>query len=148
MAPTDPCCTIGTKMITKAVHFTSLSKCSRSYGVNNKTRIFVGTVLEVEIGTKATTLGRRRAFVVARFNLGKVDMKVATINISILKLHTTEPPRTYTGGDGGERDAASTTTTTGDTTATYPVSFQVFEAPAPYPLNDEAFRVVVAQPTS
>ena len=39
-------------------------------------------------------------------------------------------------------------TTTGDTTATYPVSIQNFEAPAPYPLNDEAFRLVVAQPMS
>ena len=29
---------------------------------------------------------------------------------------------------------------------TYPVSVQVFEAPSPDPLNDESFRVVVAQP--
>ena len=36
-------------------------------------------------------------------------------------------------------------TTTGDTTITNLVSVQVFEAPAPPPLNDEAFRVVVAK---
>ena len=42
--------------------------------------------------------------------------------------------------------ASVTTTTTGDTTITDPVSVQVFEVPAPDPLNDEAFRVVVAQP--
>ena len=71
-------------------------------------------------------------------------MKVATTNIRSVKLYTTEPPRPSTGGDGGERAAAATTTTTGDTTVTDPVSVQVFEAPAPDPLNDEAFRVVVA----
>ena len=42
--------------------------------------------------------------------------------------------------------AAATTTTTGDTTVTDPVYVQVSEEPAPDPLNDEAFRVVVAQP--
>ena len=31
-------------------------------------------------------------------------------------------------------------------TVKYPVPVKVLEAPAPYPLNDEAFRVVVAQP--
>ena len=37
-------------------------------------------------------------------------------------------------------------TTNGDTTVTYPVSVQVFKVPAPDPLNDEAFIVVVSQP--
>ena len=46
-------------------------------------------------------------------------MKVATINIKSVKLHTPEPLRPDTGGDGGERYAAATTTTTGDTTITY-----------------------------
>ena len=73
-------------------------------------------------------------------------MKVATTNIRSVKLYTTEPPRPSTGGDGGERDPAVTTTTTGNITVTDPVSVQVFEAPAPDPLNDEAFRVVVTQP--
>ena len=86
-----------------------------------KTRILVGTVLEVEIGPKATALGRRRTFVVARFDLSGGAMKVSTINIQSVKLHTPEPPRTSIGGDGGERDAAATTTTTGDTTVTDPV---------------------------
>ena len=36
--------------------------------------------------------------------------------------------------------------TTGDTNVTDPVSVQVFEAPAPYPLNEETFRLVVAHP--
>ena len=73
-------------------------------------------------------------------------MKVATINIRSVKLHNIQPPHTSTGGDGGERYAADTMTTTGDTTVTNLVSVQVFEAPSPAPLNDEAFRVVVAQP--
>ena len=73
-------------------------------------------------------------------------MKVATINISSVNLHTLEPPSPATVGDGVERDASTTTTTTGDTTVTDPVTIQVFEAPAPDPLNNEAFRVVVAQP--
>ena len=73
-------------------------------------------------------------------------MKVATINIRSVKLHTPEPPCPYTGGDGGERSSAATTTTTGNTTVTDPVYVKVFEAPVPDPLNDEAFRVVVAQP--
>ena len=75
-------------------------------------------------------------------------MKVATINILSVKIHTPETPLPYTGGDGGERAAASATTTTGDKTVTYSVSVQVFEAPVPDPLNDESFRVVVAQPMS
>ena len=37
---------------------------------------------------------------------------------------------------------------TGDTTVTDPVSVRFFEAPAPDPLNNETFRVVVAQPMS
>ena len=49
-------------------------------------------------------------------------------------------------GGGGERSAAATTTTAGDKTITDPVSVQVLEVPAQYHFNDEAFRVVVAQP--
>ena len=100
----------------------------------------------MEIGPKATALGRRRNFVVARFDIGGGAMKMATINIWSVKLHTTEPPCPSTVGDGGERAAASTTTTIGDTTVIDPFSVQVFEAPASDPLNDEAFRVLVAHP--
>ena len=108
------------------MHITSLAECSRRYGANKKTRILVGTVLEVEIGPKATALGRRRTFFVAIFDLGGGAMKVATINIQSFKIHTPEPPRSYNGGDGGERAAAATMTTTGDKTVTDPVSVQVF----------------------
>ena len=73
-------------------------------------------------------------------------MKVATINIRSVKLHTPEPLCLATDGDGGERAAAATTTTIGDTTITDTVFVQVFEVPAPHLLNDEAFKVVVAQP--
>ena len=90
--------------------------------MNKKTRILVGTVLEVEIGLKATIFGRRSSFVVLIFYFGGGSMKVATINIRSVKLHTPEPPRPSTGGDGGERAAAATTTTNGDTTVTDPVS--------------------------
>ena len=38
--------------------------------MNKETIILVGTVLEVEIGPKATALGRRRNFVVGKFYLG------------------------------------------------------------------------------
>ena len=48
--------------------------------------------------------------------------------------------------DGGERADSATMNTTGYTTIIDPVSVQVFEAPAPDPLNDETFRVVVAHP--
>ena len=148
MAPTDPRCDIGTKIDTNAVHFTSLAKFSRRYGENKKNIIIVGTFLELEIWPKATALGGRRTFVVARFDLGGGSMKVVTINIRSVKLHTLETPRPFTGGDGGERADVATTTNTGDTIVTYPVSVQVFEAPTPDPLNDESFRVVVAQPMS
>ena len=130
MAPTDPCRTIGTKIETKEVHVTSLDECLRRYGAKKKTIIIVGTVLEVKIGTKATALGRHRTFFVARFDIGGGAMKVATINIRSVKIHTPKPPRTSTGGDGGERAAAATLTTTGDKTVTDPVSIEVFEAPA------------------
>ena len=123
-----------------------MDKCSRRYKENKKAIIIVGTVLEVEVGPKATALGRRRAFVVEKLDLGGGYMKVATINIRSVKLHTPGPPRPDIGGDGGYRAAAVTTTNNGDTTVTYPVSVQVFKAPAPDSLNDEAFRVVVAQP--
>ena len=69
-APTDTRYTIITKIKTKAVHVTSLVECSRRYRAKTKTGIPFGTVLEMEIGPKATTLGRRRAFSVARFDLG------------------------------------------------------------------------------
>ena len=72
-------------------------------------------------------------------------MKVTPINIRSFKIHSPEPPRPSTGGDGGDRSADATTTTTGDTPVIDPVSVQVFEAPAPDPLNDKEFRVVVAQ---
>ena len=75
-------------------------------------------------------------------------MKVVTINIRSVKIHTPEPPRTYTVDDGGERAVAYTTTTNGDTTVTDPVYVQVFEAPAPDPFNDVAFMVVVKHPIS
>ena len=101
VAPTDPRCTIGTNINTKAVHVTSLAKCSRRYGANKKIIILVGTVLEVEIGLKANALGRRRTFVVAIFYLGGGDMRVATINIWSVKIHTPEPPRPSNGGYGG-----------------------------------------------
>ena len=126
MAPTDPRCTIGTKINTKDVHFTSLDECSRRYGANKKTIILVGTVLEAEIRLKATALGRRTTLVVARFDLGGGAMKVATINIRSVKLHTTEPPCPSNSGDGGERAASATTTTTGGITITDPVSVNFF----------------------
>ena len=88
MAPTDPRFTIGNNIETKAVHFTSLSGCLRRYGANKKPIIIVGTVLEVEIGPKANALGRRRTFVVSRFDLGGGSIKLATINIRIFKLQT------------------------------------------------------------
>ena len=75
-------------------------------------------------------------------------MKVAKINIRSVKLHTPEPFCTSTGGDSRERDADPTTTNTGYTTVTDPVSVQVFEAPELDRLNDEEFRVVVAQPVN
>ena len=148
MAPTDPCCTIRTNIETKSVHITSLYKFLKLYRVNKKTRIIIGTVLEVEIGQKVTALGMCRTFVVVIFDLGGGDMKVDTINIRIVKLHTPEPSRTTTCGYGGKRAAAATTTTTGDTTVKDPVSVQFLEALSPDPLNDEAFRLVVAQPMS
>ena len=117
----------------------------RRYGANKKTIILVGTVLEVEIGPKETALGRHRTFVVAGFDLGGGAMKVATINIRSVKLHTLEPTHPSAGCDGGERASSVTTATTVDTTVTDPVSVQVFEAPAPDPLNDESFRVVAPQ---
>ena len=148
MVPPDPRCTIGTKIETKAVLVTSLEECPRRYISNRKTRILVDTILEVEIGPKVTTSGGRRNFVVAIFDLGGGDMKVATIDIRSVKLHTPEPILPDTDGDGGERAAAATLTTTGDTTITYPVSIQPFKAPAQEHLNDEALIVVVVQPIS
>ena len=145
MAPPDPRCTIRNKIENKAVLVPSLAECSGRYGANKTTIILIGTVFEVEIGPKVTTSGRRRTFVVAKFDLGGGDMKYATINIRSVKLHTPEPLRPATDGDGGERAAAATTTTTENTTITDPVLIRVLEAPAPDPLNNEAFRVVVAQ---
>ena len=127
---------------------TKIHECLRRYGANKKTRILVGTVLEVEIGPKATALGRRRTFVVARSELFGGSMKMATMNSRSIKIHNPEPPRPSTGGNGGERAAASTTITTGDTTVTDPVSVQFFEAPELDPFNDEALIVVVAKPIS
>ena len=100
----------------------------------------------MEIGPKVTALGRCRTFVVTKFDLGGGATRLATINIRSVNIHTPEPTRPATDSDGRERAAAATTTTNGDTTVTDPVYIQVFEAPVPDHLNDEAFRVVVVQP--
>ena len=78
-----------------------MDKLSRIHGSKKKAIILVGTVLEVEIGPKATDLGRISNFVVAKFDLGGGDTKVATINIRSVKIHTTGPLCTATDGDGG-----------------------------------------------
>ena len=78
---------------------TSLAKCSKCYRSNKKTIILVVTVLEVEIEPKATTLGRRKTFVAKKFDLGGGEMKVATINIRNVKIHTPEPLSTAINGD-------------------------------------------------
>ena len=83
------------------MHVTSLAKCSKRYGANKKNIIIFGTILEVEIGPKATALGRSRTFVVAKFDLGRGYTTVATINIRSVKIQTLEPLRPATGGDGG-----------------------------------------------
>ena len=103
--------------------------------MKKKTTILVGTGLEMEIGPKATSLGRRRTFFVTIFDLDVGAMKVYSINICSFKLHTLEPTRPSTGSDDGERSAATTTTTTGYKTITDPVSIRVFEVPAPDPFN-------------
>ena len=74
-------------------------------------------------------------------------MKVAIIHIRSVKIQT-QGPLCNDSDYGGDRYAAATTTTNGGTTITDPVSIRVFEAPAPDLFNDEAFRVVVAQPIS
>ena len=91
VTPPDLRCTIRAKIDTKAVLVTSLDYLVRCYGKNKKTRIIVGTFLEVEIRPKSTTSGMCRAFDVAKFDLGGLYMKVATIKISSVKLHTPEP---------------------------------------------------------
>ena len=128
------------------MHVTSLANYYRFYGANKKTIIIVGIVLEAEVRQKLTALGKRKTFVVGKFDLGGGDMKVVTINIKSIKLHTPEPLRPATDGDYRERAASDTTTTNEDTTFIAPVTVQVFKAPSPGTLNNEAFLVVVAQP--
>ena len=145
MAPPYKICTIRKNIEAKAVLVTSLDEFSRHYGFNKKNIILIGTALEVEIGLKATTLGRHRTFIVENNCLGGGDVKVSTINIGSVKFYTPEPLCPDTDGDGEDRAAATTMTTTGDTNIIDPVSIRVFEATVPDPLNDEALRVVVAQ---
>ena len=59
-----------------------------------------------------TTAGRRRTFVVTKFDLGGGDMKVDTFNIRSVKLLTPEPLCPVTDGGGGERSDCATATTT------------------------------------
>ena len=92
------------------------------------------------------TSGRRRTFVVAKFYPGGGDMKVTTINIRSVNLHAPEPFRLDTDGGVRYRNVSSTTTTTGDTTITDPVSIRFFKTPAPDPFSYEALIVVVAHP--
>ena len=90
----------------------------------------------MEIWTNATALGRHKTFVVTKFEFGGGDMKVSTINITSVNLHTPEHLCPVTDGDGGYRAAEDTKNSTGDITITDPVLVQDFEAPAPDPLND------------
>ena len=100
MAPSDLCCTIGTNVDTKVVLVTSLAECSKRYRDKKKTIIIIGTVLDVEICPKVTTLGRRRNVLIEKIDLGGGNMKVTTINIRSVKIHTPGPLRTDTDGDG------------------------------------------------
>ena len=100
MTPPDTRCTIGTNIEAKAVLITSLYECSIQYRYNKKTRIFVVTVLAVEIGPNATTSGRSRTFFIAKFDLDGGEMKVSTINITSVRIHTLEPLSPDTDGNG------------------------------------------------
>ena len=93
-------------------------------------------------------MGGRRSFDVTKYDLGQGNMKVCTINIRSAKLHNPEPINHATDGCGGKSAASVTVNTYIYTTITDPVSVQVFKEPAQDPLNDEASRVVVAQPMS
>ena len=57
-------------------------------------------------------MGRRRTFVVATFDFGGGYIKVTTININSVNLHTPEPFLPATDDYGGERDYDDTATTT------------------------------------
>ena len=74
-------------------------------------------------------MGRRRTFVVEKFDLGGGDTKVAIINITSVKIHTPEPLCPSTDSDGGERAYDATKTITGDTNITdfLYVSTRLFE---------------------
>ena len=146
MALPDPHYTIRTKIFSKAVLVTSLAQCPRRYGANTKTGILVGTVLEVKVGPKEITLGSRRSYVITKPNLGGGDVKLVTINLRSVNIHTMEPLCPATNDNGGQRSDDVTTTTTKDTIITDPVSIRVFKAPAPDPLNYKALKVVVSQP--
>ena len=73
----------------------------RLYRVNNKTIILIGTVLDVEIDPNVTTSGRRRNFVVTKFDLDGGEMETAIINIRSFNINNPEPLCTATDGDGG-----------------------------------------------
>ena len=75
-------------------------------------------------------------------------MRVAIIKIRSVKLHTPETLCPYTDGGSVYRADDDTTTTTGDKTIIYPVSIRFFDAPAPDPLNDEAFRAMAVHTMS
>ena len=60
---------------------------------------------------KAAALGRRRNYVVEKLDLCGGDMKVATISIGSVKIHTMEPLHPATGDDVGDRAASATTIT-------------------------------------
>ena len=75
---------------------------------------------------KLTALGRRRNFFISKSDFGGLDMKVATINIRSVKIHTPEHLCPAADGDVGETAVSTTTTNTGETTTTYPVTVEVF----------------------
>ena len=71
-------------------------------------------------------------------------MKLATIKIRSVNIHTPEPLCPATDIDGGGRSATATRTTNGDTTITGSVLIRFLKASALEPLNEEEFRVVVS----
>ena len=145
MAPTDPRCTIGTKIETKAVHVTSLDELSRSYGENKKTGIIVGTVLEVEIGPKATVLGRRSTFLLQNSTLAEETQRwtQSTSGVSSSTLRNLLVLLLVVMVGRGLMLPPQIIPETQLSQIQY--LFKLLDALAPDQFNDEAFRVVVVQ---
>lgn len=125
MPATDTRRVVGSKVMAKACHVTSLAECARRYGSNKNTKELVGTVTDVV--SKVTATGRTSTFIAATYELEGGVQKTATLNIR--SVNRVPPPTT--AATSSTPSPANTTATPSNTNTTNTTTTTTTTPPTP-----------------